>query len=132
MSSLVTSKADPPLLSGFIIAVIEVVQISDVALLHAHQAGQTLHVLICGFALFEKDTGQVHFQRGLHHFDRQRFELQRDVILSRRGAGELLHVDVGRCQHLSTPLCLIFNDESPVFVLKFLCGGLLEERDGDV
>lgn len=94
MSSLFTSKADPPLLSSFIITVIKVVQISDVTLFHAHQTGQTLHVLICGFALFEKDTGQVDFERGLHHFDRQRFELQCDVILSRRGAGKLLHVDI--------------------------------------
>lgn len=39
------SIAEPPLLP-LVIAVVEVVQIPNVALLHAHEAGQTLHVFI--------------------------------------------------------------------------------------
>lgn len=45
-SSLSCSKTGPPVLTGFIVTVVKVIQVSNVALFHAHQTGQTLHVLI--------------------------------------------------------------------------------------
>lgn len=63
-----------------------------------------------GLALFEKDTGQVEFERGFHHFDRQRFELQCHIILGRRGTGILLHIDFSWCQHLPTAFLLLINN----------------------
>lgn len=47
-----------------------------------------------GFSLFEKYTGQVQLQRGFHYFGREWFEPQCDIILSRRGTGKLLHIDI--------------------------------------
>lgn len=60
-----------------------------------------------GFPFANEDAGQRQFERGLHHFDRQRLQLQRQVGLGRRGTGEALQVDVGRRQHLAMPLVLL-------------------------
>lgn len=117
------------------VALVEVVQVADVSGFDAHQAGQTLHVFITeeeeeerscyrfnkqqlctqaewdhysrGFPFSNEDARQRQFERGLHHFDRQRLQLQRQVSLCRRRAGEPLQVDVRRRQHLTMPLALL-------------------------
>lgn len=59
------------------------------------------------FALAHEDAGQRQPQRRLHDLDRQRLQLQRQVGLGGRGAGEALQVDVGRCQNLAVALVLL-------------------------
>lgn len=60
-----------------------------------------------GFALLQEDAGQAEFETGLQHLRRRRLQLQRDVKLGRRHAGELLHVDVSGRQRLGTALGLL-------------------------
>lgn len=60
-----------------------------------------------GFPFSNEDTRQRQFERGLHHFDRQRLQLQRQVSLGRRRTGKPLQVDVCRGQHLTMPLVLL-------------------------
>lgn len=60
-----------------------------------------------GFPLSDKDARQRQLERGLHHFDRQRLQLQRQVGLGRRRAGVTLQVDVRRGQNLTMALVLL-------------------------
>lgn len=60
-----------------------------------------------GFALLQEDAGQAKFETGFQHLHGRWFQLQRDVKLGRRHAGELLHVDVSGRQHLGTALRLL-------------------------
>lgn len=69
-----------------------------------HQCGKTDSRR---FPLAHKDTRQRQLERGLHHFDRQRLQLQRQVGLRRRRTGEPLQVDVGGRQNLTMPLVLL-------------------------
>lgn len=99
--------------------VVKVVQVSDVAVLDTHEAGQALHVLVPvgrtaeeleapalvqeqhaaarnsrGLAFSQQQAGQAQFEPRLHHLAAHRFQLQCQIVLRRRSAGELLHVDV--------------------------------------
>lgn len=47
-----------------------------------------------GLPLTDKDAGQGQLEGGLHHFNRQRFQRQRQVDLGGRGTGKALQVDV--------------------------------------
>ena len=69
-----------------------------------HQSGKTDSRR---FPLAHEDARQRQLESGLHHFDRQRLQLQRQVGLRRRRTGEPLQVDVGRCQHLTMPFVLL-------------------------
>lgn len=60
-----------------------------------------------GFALLQEDAGERELERGLHHLHRQRLELQRELVLGRRGAGVTLHVHVHRGQNLPVAFSLL-------------------------
>ena len=64
-----------------------------------------------GLSFPDEDARQRQLERGLHHFDRQRLELQRQVGLGRRWTGEPLQVDVCRGQHLTMALVLLQVDD---------------------
>lgn len=63
-----------------------------------------------GFALFEKSTGQVQFERGFHHFHRHWFQSQGYVILGL--LDKVFHIDISWCQRLLTAFWLLTSSNN--------------------
>ena len=75
-NSVSMSDIGPPVLATFLVAVVEIIQVSDVTLLQAHQTGQALHVLISMQQKKITDFVNPPLKRVLNHFQ---FEKLRQI-----------------------------------------------------
>lgn len=74
-----------------------------------------------GLSLTNKDTWQRQLERGLHHFDRERLQRQRQVNLGRRRTGKALEVDVSGRQHLTVTFVLLYMiNNQKIIILEAL------------